>query len=122
MYFKISPDFHLKNTIKDVMYKKHKLTLNMHVIIIIIVVIGFNPTNYTVKESDGMLLVTVMVLEGYIPDGENVTVAVSTRAGTATGTCIHVHVCTVYTCQCLSKVGLGQFLSRNCTYTWITLR
>ena len=55
-----------------------------------IVVIGFNPTNYTVKESDGSLRVTAMILEGYISDGENATVAVSTRGGTATGTCTYI--------------------------------
>jgi hypothetical protein len=48
-------------------------------------VIGFNPSSYTVKESDRTLLVMAMVLEGSILDGENVTVALSTTGGTATG-------------------------------------
>lgn len=50
-----------------------------------ITVIGFNPSNYSIKESDRTLLVTATVLEGYILDGENVTIAVSTSGGTATG-------------------------------------
>ena len=56
-------------------------------------VIGFNPSNYTVKESERTLLVTVMVLEGYIPEGVNITVTVNSEEGSATGiACIsHMH-------------------------------
>ena len=67
---------------------------------IIFTVIGFNPSNYTVKESDRILIITAMILEGYILDGENVTVAVSTRGGTATGM-----VYMQCTCQQHSKEG-----------------
>ena len=54
-----------------------------------IVVIGFNPTNYTVKESDGSLRVTAMILEGYISDGENATVAGAQEEGQLQ---VHVHI------------------------------
>ena len=72
---------------------------------IIFTVIGINPSNYTVKESDRTLIITAMILEGYILDGENVTVAVSIRGGTATGM-----VYMQCTCQQHSKEGVFTYI------------
>ena len=67
--------------------------------------IGFNPSNYTVKESDRTLIITAMILDGYILNGENVTVAVSTRGGTATDM-----VYMQCTCQQYSKEGVFTYI------------
>ena len=50
------------------------------------VTIGFNSTGYSVNESDGSLLLTVLVLEEMFSEGVTVHVRLTTLHGTANGT------------------------------------